>query len=182
MAGTPGLLPESQVYLHARIESERTVSYKMYNEHITICIACSPGGHLVQAQRLMSLYTRYEHFYLTFESPVVENLRATERVRTVPNLQRHDPVSWIRSALASFRVAWQERPDVVICTGAGVTVFVCVFCKLLGARLVFIESLAKIERPTTTARLLYPLADLFIVQWPRLLSFFPKAKCYGRCI
>ena len=68
----------------------------------------------------------------------------------------------------------------VITTGAGVVVFLCVFCKVLGAKLVFLESMAKVERPTLTARLLYPFADLFIVQWPGLREFFPKAQFVGR--
>ena len=77
-------------------------------------------------------------------------------------------------------VALIERPDVVISTGAGIVVFFCVFAKLLGAKLIFIESMARIERPTLTARFLYPFSDLFMVQWPDLLEYFPKAKYMGR--
>jgi UDP-N-acetylglucosamine:LPS N-acetylglucosamine transferase len=73
-----------------------------------------------------------------------------------------------------------ERPDVVISTGAGAVVFFCVFAKLLGAKLIFLESMAKVKRPTWTARVLYPFADLFMVQWPGLLKFFPRAKFLGR--
>jgi hypothetical protein len=40
--------------------------------------------------------------------------------------------------------------------------------------------MARVERPTLTARLLYPFSDLFIVQWPDLLKYFPRAKYLGR--
>jgi UDP-N-acetylglucosamine:LPS N-acetylglucosamine transferase len=135
---------------------------------------------MVQARRLASVYEKHNHFYFTFSGPVARELKKTARVRTIPNIVRSNPISWAVGAIRSARVAFAERPDVIITTGAGVVVFLCVFCKLLGAKLVFLESMAKVERPTLTARLLYPFADLFIVQWPALLQFFPKAQFAGR--
>ncbi|MCK5473715.1 MAG: polysaccharide biosynthesis protein, partial [Planctomycetes bacterium] len=93
---------------------------------------------------------------------------------------KHSPLSWVVGVVLSFYVVLVERPNVVISTGAGIVVFFCVFAKLLGAKLIFIESMARIKRPTLTARFLYPFSDLFIVQWPGLLKYFPKAKYLGR--
>ena len=83
-------------------------------------------------------------------------------------------------AYKSLVLVIRQRPDIVITTGAGIVVFFCVFSKLFGAKLIFIESMARIESPTLTARMLYPFADLFLVQWPGLLKYFPKAKYMGR--
>ena len=149
---------------------------------LRICIACSPGGHMVQAQRLAAVYEKHEHFYFTFSGPVAQELAKTVDVRTIPNIVRSNPLSWFVGAVASARTALKEKPDVVITTGAGVVVFFCLFAKLLGAKLVFIESMARIDRPTLTARLLYPFADLFIVQWRKLLKFFPRARFAGRLL
>jgi UDP-N-acetylglucosamine:LPS N-acetylglucosamine transferase len=147
---------------------------------LKICVACSPGGHMVQAKQLASVYEKYDHFYFTFKGGVADEMKKTGRVITIPNIVRHNPLSWIVGAALSGYVALVEKPDVVITTGAGIAVFFCVFAKLLGAKLIFIESMAKIERPTLTARFLYPFADLFIVQWPNLLRFFPRARFEGR--
>jgi len=135
---------------------------------------------MVQAKQLAAAYEEHEHFYFTFSGPVAEELGKSATVRTIPNIVRHNPLSWIVGAVLSGYIAIRERPDVVISTGAGVVVFFCVFAKLMGAKLVFIESMAKVEKPTLTARMLYPFADLFFVQWPRLLDFFPDAKYMGR--
>jgi len=135
---------------------------------------------MVQARQLASVYERHEHFFFTFAGPVARELEKTSRVRAIPNIVRSNPVSWIVGVVRSAGIALKERPDVVITTGAGVVVFLCVFCKLLGAKLIFMESMAKVERPTLTARLLYPFADLFIVQWPGLRAFFPRAQFVGR--
>ncbi len=147
---------------------------------LKICIACSPGGHMVQAKQLAVAYEKYDHFYFTFSGGLADEMKKTSRVRAIPNIVRHNPLSWIVGAVLSAHAVLVERPDVVISTGAGIVVFFCVFAKLLGAKLIFIESMARVERPTLTARMLYPFADLFFVQWPGLLSYFPKAKYFGR--
>lgn len=147
---------------------------------LKICIACSPGGHMIQAKALASVYEKYNHFFFTFSCPFTEKLSKTSRIHTISNIYRTNPISWITGAVASLHVAILERPDVVISTGASVVLFFCIFAKLLGAKLIFVESMAKVERPTLTARLLYPFTDLFIVQWPGLLKDFPRAKYLGR--
>lgn len=126
------------------------------------------------------VFDEYEHFYFTFSGGIAEELKKTNRVRTIPNIVRHNPISWIIGMILSAYIAVREKSDVVITTGAGVVVFFCIFAKLLGAKLIFIESMANIEKPTLTARFLYPFANLFVVQWPDLLKYFPKAKYMGR--
>lgn len=135
---------------------------------------------MVQAKELASVYERYDYFYFTFCGGVATEMKKTNHVCTIPDVIRTKPLSWFTGAIISAYIAFKERPDVVISTGGGVVVFFCVFSKLVGAKLVFIESMAKVKRPTLTARMLYPFADLFLVQWPGLLKFFPRAKFLGR--
>jgi beta-1,4-N-acetylglucosaminyltransferase len=149
-------------------------------DNMKICVACSTGGHMVQARQLAPVYKKYDHFFFTFSGGVADEMKKTERVRAIPNIVRHNPFSWIVGAVLSAHAVIVERPDVVISTGAGIVVFFCVFAKLFGAKLIFIESMARIESPTLTARLLYPFSNLFIVQWPDLLKYFPRAKYMGR--
>lgn len=134
----------------------------------------------MEAKQLASVYEEYDHFYFTFSGGVAEKLKKTARVRDIPNIVRHNPLSWVVGAILSAHAVLVERPDVVITTGAGIVVFFCVFAKLFGAKLIFIESMARVERPTLTARFLYPFTDLFVVQWPQLLRFFRRAKFVGR--
>jgi len=135
---------------------------------------------MVLAKQLAPVYDKYDHFYFTFKGGVADEMKKTSRVRAIPNISRHNPLSWVVCAVLSAHAAFVKRPDVVITTGAGIAVFFCVFAKLLGAKLIFIESIARVEQPSLTARFLYPFSDLFIVQWPKLLKYFPKAKYMGR--
>lgn len=147
---------------------------------LRVCIACSTGGHMVQVRQLAPVYEQHDHFYFTFKGGVADEMKKSGCVIAIPNISRHNPLSWFVCAVLSAHAAFVKRPDVVITTGAGIVVFFCVFAKLLGAKLIFIESMARVERPTLTARMLYPFTDLFFVQWPNLLKFFPKAKYVGR--
>jgi len=117
---------------------------------------------------------------VTYSGAVAEKMKKTNRVRTIPDVLRYSPLTWLRGAISSIYLASTEKPDIIITTGAGAVVFFCIFAKLFGAKLIYIESMAKVENPTLSAKMLYPFADLFIVQWPSLLKYFPKAKYMGR--
>lgn len=149
-------------------------------QRVKVAVACSPGGHLVQARQMAPVYEQYDHFYVTFSGGIAEEMKKYAALHAIPDLHRYNPLTWIANAAAAFGVARRERPDVVISTGAGAVVFFCLFAKLFGAKLIFVESMAKVVRPTWSSRILYPVADLFLVQWPGLVKFFPKAKFLGR--
>ena len=135
---------------------------------------------MVQAKQLATVYEKYDHFYFTFSGGVADEIKKDDHVYSIPNIVKRNPLSWIVGAILSFNIAIKKKPDVVITTGAGIVVFFCLFAKLFGAKLIFIESMARIESPTLTARMLYSFADLFFVQWPGLLKYFPRAKYMGR--
>lgn len=70
------------------------------------------------------------------------------------------------------------RPSHVINTGGGMTIAVSLIGKFFGAKLIYVESGARVTTPSKTGKLLYKYADLFIVQWKPLLKHFPNAV-YG---
>ena len=51
---------------------------------------------------------------------------------------------------------------------------ICLISKLMGKKLIYIESFAKVTSPTETGKLLYKFADQFYVQWKPMLKFYPK--------
>jgi beta-1,4-N-acetylglucosaminyltransferase len=154
----------------------------MSKSPLKIAIACSPGGHMIQARKLALIYGKYDYFYFTFKGTVADSLKYDNKVIAIGNITRSNPLSWFTGFFSSLYYALKERPDAVITTGAGVVVFFCLFSKLFGAKIIFIESMAKINKPTLTAKMLYPFSDLFIVQWPQLQKFFAKAQYLGRLL
>jgi len=51
------------------------------------------------------------------------------------------------------------------------------YCKI-----VLMESFACVHHASLTAKILYPFIDMFCVQWPALISLYPKAKYTGRLL
>lgn len=70
----------------------------------------------------------------------------------------------VRSVWRSLRIILRRRPDVVITTGAGSQIFVIFWARLLGARIILIDSFARFHAPSKFARLAGPLAHLRITQ------------------
>ncbi|KAK9243637.1 oligosaccharide biosynthesis protein Alg14 like-domain-containing protein [Lipomyces tetrasporus] len=72
-----------------------------------------------------------------------------------------------------FAVA-KVRPDIVVCNGPGSCVLICFAALVLRAtrikltRLVYVESIARVNSLSLTGRILISVVDRFIVQWPAL--------------
>ena len=73
------------------------------------------------------------------------------------------------------------RPKVIVTTGTHTAGPMCILGKLFGSKIIYIETFANTNKKTATGRLLYPIADLFIVQWEEMLKIYPKAV-YGGSI
>jgi predicted nucleotidyltransferase len=85
---------------------------------------------------------------------------------------------YLLNTLQSLLLILRDRPELIISTGAGMVIPTCLIGKLLGAKLVFIETAARVHTPSRTGRLLYRFSDLFMVQWEPLLEHYPEAR-YG---
>lgn len=145
-----------------------------------VCFAASSGGHLEQLLALKPLMGRYDSFIVTEETGYDEALPVRAYfVRQVNREERGFLPKMASVAARSLRIALRERPDVVVCTGVLATIPVCLACKALGARLVYIESFAKTDSPTVSGRFLHRFADRFYVQWESMLSVYPDARYVG---
>ncbi len=143
-------------------------------------MACSSGGHLLQILQLKRVYNKYSYFFLTFKRNMTEDLSRTEKVYFVSDPGRK-LLNIFLCFFQSFRIFLIEKPDIVISTGAGVSVPICFIVKLMMKKVIFIESFSRVFYPSFSGRLVYLISDLFIVQWKPLLKFYKKAK-YGGSI
>ncbi len=148
---------------------------------LTICLAASDGGHLTDLLQLGRETCRgHRTFYLTHRSATTVGLPDAYLVEKIG-------LSVWRLFLASLitlRAFWRERPDVVISTGAEIALPAFYLGKFLfGARLVYVECSGVTAHPTRTGKLIYPVADLFLVQWETLLQHYgPRARYVGGLI
>lgn len=145
-----------------------------------VCFAASSGGHLEEISRLREIEQKYPSFLVTEESGFQE-LKFTEQVYHVKQINRKELLflpKFMALFIRSYRILKKERPDVIISTGALASYPICWIGKKQGRKVIYIESFARVDAPSLTGKLMYKVADLFIVQWEELLEFFPNA-IYG---
>jgi beta-1,4-N-acetylglucosaminyltransferase len=149
---------------------------------IKIALVCSHGGHLTEMNMLLAAFEGYERLFVTYRCARTEALADRERVHLLPNIGTN-PLRMALAFLQALRILLAERPHVIVSTGAEIAIPFCWIGRLLGARVVYIESWCRIHTRSGTGPLVYPVADLFLVQWPDLLQLYgPKARYEGGLI
>lgn len=146
---------------------------------VKVMLVCSPGGHLQQMLALRPAWDGFERSWATLPGADAESLLAEEEVvfahgptnRSAKNLLLNLPLAW--------RTIRARRPDAILSTGAGIAVPFFIAGKLLGVRLVYVESVTRTESISLSGRLLYPLADRFFAQWPDAARRLRRAEYAG---
>jgi beta-1,4-N-acetylglucosaminyltransferase len=146
---------------------------------VEILLVCSSGGHLLQLRALRRAWSGRSALWVTFDKSDARSLLAEDSVayaygptnRNIPNL--------LRNSLLAVRLIRRVRPRVVLTTGAGIAVPFAWVGRAFGARVVYVESITRIEDVSLTYRLVAPIADEIYVQWPELAEQRPEARYAG---
>lgn len=91
-----------------------------------------------------------------------------QRFYAVNDASRWNKLRLLQMALRIIVIMLRERPDVVISTGAACGYFSIRLGKLMGARTIWIDSIANIDGVSMSGQLVRPYADLWLTQWPHL--------------
>lgn len=173
---------KEQFNLEKYLEKLEKIYLEIKKKNIKLCLCSSAGGHFMQLKQLFKMSEKYNTFILTEKNEIAKGYSKKYKVRYLMQQERKNIsfiLEFIFNFLKAIYVAIWYNPDVIISTGAGATTFVCLFIKLLGGKVIYIESFAKINSPTITGRIIYKFADDFYVQWEEMKKFYPKAHYDG---
>ena len=141
-----------------------------------ICIVSSCGGHLTEVRCLRTVYERHQHFYVLNDKAILPQDMAGKT-----QFISHSARDWklLRKLWEAYRILRRERPDVILSTGAGPAVpFALVGRIFFSTKVIFVETITRIHRPSVTGRIMYWLAHHFFYQWQPLQRWFPRGR-YG---
>jgi UDP-N-acetylglucosamine:LPS N-acetylglucosamine transferase len=139
-----------------------------------VLLVSSVGGHLTELMRLAPILRGHDVALVVNDEASLPEFPFTSVYR-IAHAERDLRVLWNFVEAAAILEA--ERPDVLVSMGAGPAVPLALVGKYLaGARVLFIETAAAVERPTLTGRLMRPIADALFYQWPRLARSFPRGQ------
>lgn len=103
-------------------------------------------------------------------------------VHVIGECDRRKPLQAVAVLGRTLRLALRERPDVVVTTGSLPLALFCVWAKLLGAKVVWIDSVAQIEALSGSGRLMRRVADLCLAQWPAVAARYPGVEYAGEVL
>ena len=146
----------------------------------------STGGHLAELLSLEKLFEKYDYYIITEKDKTNEYLKEKygKRMAYLPYGTRSKLFKYIfiytYLIIKTIYYYFKIKPDVIVTTGTHTAGPMCYLGKIFGSKIVYIETFANINRKTATGRLIYPIADLFIVQWKEMLKLYPKAVYGGK--
>ncbi len=144
-----------------------------------VCLTGSSGGHLTHLYMLKAFWECEERFWVTFNKDDANSLLSKEKVYHCYYPTNRSLKALIHNTKLAWKVLREERPDVIISTGAAVAVPFFYLGKLFGAKVIYIEVFDRINTSTLTGKLVYPITDKFIVQWEEMKKVYPKAINLG---
>ena len=120
--------------------------------------------------------------WVTFDKSDVRSLLGDEEVVYAYGPTNRSVKNLIRNLWLAWRVIARVRPRVILSTGAGVAVPFAWVGRLFGAKVVFVESLTRIDGPSMSCRMIAPVAERVYVQWPELAERYPRAVYRGAVV
>ncbi|KEZ15274.1 Exopolysaccharide biosynthesis protein, glycosyltransferase [Sphingobium yanoikuyae] len=145
----------------------------MTEKRLRICLAASGGGHLRQIIDLKPLWHDFDHFLVTEDTALGRTLAETLDVAFVRHVALGQArlgatMTMICAGIINFfqsaGIILKRRPHVVLSTGAGAMFFGIAFARLLGAKVIIIDSMARVRHPSIFARVTGLLAHVRIAQ------------------
>lgn len=144
-----------------------------------VMLVCSSGGHLTQLHRLRPWWERHQRVWVTAPGAHAQSLLRGEQVVEAHFPTTRNAINAVRNLFLAVKLLRAQRPDILVSDGAGVAVPFFLVGKLLGIRTVYLEVYDRISQPTLTGRLCYPIADLFLLQWPEQTASYPRGQVIG---
>lgn len=145
--------------------------------NVKVLAVASGGGHWVQLMRLVPAWLECDVAYATTEAEylgVVEAIHAELGARNTPRFylivaaNRWQKARVVRQFLQLLWIVARERPDAVVTTGAAPGVLALSVGRLVGARTVWIDSVANADEMSLAGRGARHSADVWLTQWPHV--------------
>jgi UDP-N-acetylglucosamine:LPS N-acetylglucosamine transferase len=139
----------------------------MNNPYKRVLAVASGGGHWEQ---LMLLRPTLEHHDICFATTDVAFARqqGIDDAAILPDCNQHTKLRSLWCAFAALFLVLRLRPEVIISTGAAPGFFCILSGRLLGARTLWIDSIANAEELSMCGKLCQACAHQCLTQWEHL--------------
>lgn len=134
-----------------------------------VLAVASGGGHWVQLMRLWPVLAEFDTAFVTVNQAYQPQVQG-RRFYVVPDATRWNKLGLIHMAWRIWRVLRRERPDAILSTGAAPGYVALRLGKWLGARTLWLDSIANVEQVSLSGRRIGKHASLWLTQWSHLAT------------
>mgnify|MGYP000066608197 CR=1 FL=1 len=149
-----------------------------------VLFVSSTGGHLTELLRLEPLFKEYNYLLVTEATDTTKDMSKKYNMDYLMYGSRFYPFKYIFVVIYNIfkclKILIKFKPDTIVSTGAHTGGIMCFIGKLFKAKIIYIETLAKIDSLSITGKNVYKIADKFYVQWKSLADKYEKAEYIGR--
>ncbi|KQN04321.1 hypothetical protein ASE78_17165 [Sphingomonas sp. Leaf25] len=110
---------------------------------------------------------RFDATFVTTSDALVKRAQLSN-VHIIPDCNRDTILVAARSLFQAIQIVFRERPDIVITTGALPGLFCLLAGRWAGARTVWLDSVANVEKLSSSGRAASKFASLCLTQWEHL--------------
>ncbi|MCA8970607.1 MAG: UDP-N-acetylglucosamine--LPS N-acetylglucosamine transferase [Planctomycetes bacterium] len=129
----------------------------------------SGGGHWIELLRVRPAFEGHDVTWVTVRESYRQDVLGDAFV-VVPDATRWDKMRLARCAMKILWTILRTRPHVVVSTGAAPGFFGIRIGKLLGAKTVWLDSIANVDELSMSGQRVAKHADLWLTQWEHLAS------------
>ena len=150
-----------------------------------IIFIASTGGHLNELMQVKPLFNKFEYHIITEKTKVDDSLKEEygDKIKFLIYGTKKYKFKYIFKFIANCFISlyyyFKYQPEVIVTTGTHTAVPMCYIGKIFGSKVIFIETFANRTTGTVAGRLVYPIADTFVVQWEEMQKVYPKSVCWG---
>ena len=145
----------------------------------------STGGHLEELMQLKPMFENYNYHIVTEKTKSNLSLKTKfpKKVSFLVYGTKEQPLIYpfklLFNCFKSLFIYIKFRPKYIVTTGAHTAGPMCLIGKIFGSRVIYIETFANMVTKTATGKLIYPIADKFIVQWKSMKKLYPDSEFGG---
>ena len=149
-----------------------------------LAVGASAGGHLNELMAILRAADNYwpmEPAIFITTLQIAANVVPWSKVQSfvIGECDRRKPLQLILVAFRSLLAVMRARPDFVVTTGSLPLAIYSTWAKLLGAKIIWIDSVGQVNQMSFSGRLMLRVADRCFVQWPESVSKYPGAEYAG---
>ena len=150
------------------------------NSHKTILYICNKGGHYSQMLRLKSVMSKFNSYIVSDKKEAYKDWEGYGSSIYIDayNVKKHRLFHFFKNLWQCFRLCIKYKPEYIVTTGAGLAIPMFIAGRILGKRLIFIESRARVYTKSASGKLLGKLANKVIVQLPEMLEVYGEKASY----